>query len=114
MPRNTTKKLDRVAIEKIANVFRVFSEPTRLQILQELKDGAHSVNELVEAVETSQANVSKQFRILFEAGVLTKEKSGTQVFYSIKDDIVFPLCELVCDKLNRDATAQKPVFSFSI
>ncbi|MCB1100541.1 MAG: winged helix-turn-helix transcriptional regulator [Verrucomicrobiae bacterium] len=114
MPRNTTKKLNRAAIEKVAEVFRVFSEPTRLQILQELRDGPHSVNELVESLETSQANVSKQLRILYEAGVLAKEKCGTQVFYSIEDDIVVPLCELVCDKLNRDATAQKPVFSFSI
>lgn len=114
MPRNTIKKLDRAAIEKVADVFRVFSEPTRLQILQELKAGSCSVNELVEALDTSQANVSKQLRLLYESGVLTKEKCGTQVFYSIEDDIVFPLCELVCDKLNRDAAAQKPVFSFSI
>ena len=114
MPRKSNKKLDRAALEKIADVFRVFSEPTRLQILQELQGGALSVNELVEALGTSQANVSKQLRLLFEAGVLSKEKSGTQVFYSIDDDIVFALCDLVCGKLNRDATEQKPVFSFSI
>ena len=114
MPRKEKKKLDTIALERIAGVFRVFSEPTRLAILQELKEGTRSVNELVDALGTSQANVSKQLKILYEAGVLTKEKSGTQVFYAIGDDIVFPLCRLVCDKLNRHAAEARPVFDFSI
>jgi len=107
------EKMDRPALEKIAEVFRVFSEPTRLAILQALKEGTRSVNELVAETETSQANVSKQLRILYDAGLLIREKKGNQVFYSIKEELVFEMCELVCDKLNRESKSREP-YLFSI
>ncbi len=109
---NSTK-MDRRALEKIAEVFRVFSEPTRLAILQALKEDTRSVNELVAETETSQANVSKQLRILYDAGLLIREKRGNQVFYSIKEELVFEICELVCNKLNRDSKSREP-YEFSI
>ena len=98
-----SRTLDRSSLEKIAELFRVFSEATRLAILQELKHGPRSVTELVESIGSSQANVSKQLRILFEADLLHREKTGNQVIYSIKEEMIFQLCELVCDKLNRRA-----------
>ncbi len=106
MPNTTNpQKLDRASLQKIAELFRVFSEPTRLGILQFLKGRSTSVNEIVEALETSQANISKQLRILYDADLLTREQKGNQVFYSIKEEMVFDLCCIVCDKLNRSAQA---------
>ncbi|MEM8954658.1 MAG: metalloregulator ArsR/SmtB family transcription factor [Verrucomicrobiota bacterium] len=105
--------MDRPALEHVALMFRAFAEATRLAILQELKTGPLSVNQLVTNLDTSQANISKQLRILHDAELLHREKIGTQVFYQIKDETVFQLCELVCDKLNRDARAKSP-FDFSI
>ena len=63
-------RLNRDSLERIAEVFRVFSEPTRLAIIQALKGGPRHVNELVEELGTSQANVSKQLRILYDARIL--------------------------------------------
>ncbi len=105
--------LDREALERVAELFRVFSEATRLAILQALMPGARSVNDLVEALGTSQANISKQLRILYDARVLSRNKRGNQVFYAISDEIVRPLCELVCGKLNRDAERSSS-YEFSI
>lgn len=102
---STPPKLDRASLQKIAELFRVFSEPTRLGILQFLKGRSTSVNEIVEALETSQANISKQLRILYDADLLIREQKGNQVFYSIKESMVFDLCGIVCDKLNRNAQA---------
>ena len=107
-------KLDREGLERVADLFRAFSEATRLAILQELKEGAMSVNDLVAAVDSSQANVSKQLRTLFEAGLVSRSKSGTQVFYEVCDEVVFTLCELVCGKLNRDAVAASRAIQFEI
>lgn len=112
MPKRISRKLDREALEKVSNVFRAFSEPTRLQIIQELKDGPKNVTDLVTALGTSQANVSKQLRILYEAEILQKEKKGTMIFYSIDDDTALPLCELVCQKLNRQK--QRTVEDYTI
>jgi DNA-binding transcriptional ArsR family regulator len=99
------RQLDRASLQKVAEVFRVFSEPTRLGILQFLKGRTTSVNEIVAALETSQANISKQLRILYDADLLERKQQGNQVFYSIKEEMVFDLCSIVCDKLNRSARA---------
>ena len=99
-------KLNAEQLERVAGQFRALAEPTRLAILQELKGGPRSVSRIVEAVDTSQANVSKQLRLLFEAGLLDRRRDGTQVIYSISDPAIFELCRIVCDRLNR--TAIKP------
>jgi len=101
----------RQTLEKIAEVFRALSEPTRLAIIQELKKGPQSVGALVEALDLSQANVSKQLRILFEAGFLSREKDGTLVRYAISDDMLMPLCELVCERMNRRVREQMPHYA---
>jgi DNA-binding transcriptional ArsR family regulator len=96
-------KLDPTQLERVANLFRAFAEATRLAIVQELKSGELSVTEIVNNLTTSQANVSKQLKHLHDAGIVTRRKQGTQVLYRIADTMVFELCSLVCDKLNRDA-----------
>ena len=96
-------KLDAQQLERVANLFRAFAEATRLAIIQELKDGELAVSEIVDRLTTSQANVSKQLKLLHDAGVLERRKQGTQVLYRIADPMVFELCRTVCDKLNRDA-----------
>lgn len=101
--------LDAQALEKVAALFKVFAEPTRLAILQHLRSGTLSVNEIVELLSTSQANVSKQLRILYDADLLKREQQGNQVFYSISEPMVFDLCNLVCEKLNRQARAESAV-----
>ena len=104
-------KLNRAALEKIAANFRALSEPTRLDILQELKAGPKTVNELVEAVGLSQANISKQLGILRDAGFLGREQRGTSAHYSISDKMVMQLCALVCDRLNKQALVKVGKFS---
>lgn len=96
-------ELDSKSLEKIAAFFKVFAEPTRLAILQMLRKGPASVNEIVAELTTSQANVSKQLKTLYDADLLHREQRGNQVIYSISEPKVFELCKLVCDKLNRDA-----------
>ena len=100
-------KLDAQQLERVANQFRAFAEPTRLAILQELKSGELAVSEIVDRLTTSQANVSKQLRHLHDAGIVGRRKQGTQVLYQIADPMVFDLCGLVCEKLNRESV--KPV-----
>lgn len=95
-------KLNVEQLERVAILFRAFSEPTRLAIVQELKGDELAVSDIVSRLTTSQANVSKQLQILHAAGVVARRKQGAQVLYRIADTMVFDLCRLVCDKINRD------------
>lgn len=107
----TSPNQNREALGKIADSFRALSEPTRLAILQELKSGSKTVNELVEAIGTSQPNISKQLKILFDGGFISREQRGIFVHYQMQGDFVLRLCELVCDRLNQQARASIPHYT---
>ena len=62
-------KLDLQQLDRVASLFRAFAESTRLAIIQELKSGELSVSEIVARLSTSQANTSKQLKILHEVGI---------------------------------------------
>jgi DNA-binding transcriptional ArsR family regulator len=105
---------DRAALERLAAVFRAFGDATRLALLQELKSGARSVNELQGALGTSQANISRQLKVLHEAGLLSRDRRGAQVFYAISEPLVMDICEAACRKLNRaGGSAPAQVLSFA-
>lgn len=103
-------KLEFPELERVALFFRAFSEPTRLALLQELKDGARSVGELVDRLPTTQANVSKQLKILYEAGLVQRSKEGTYVLYSICEPAVLELCRIACNKLNQQPKSRNLKF----
>ena len=98
-------KPDPKALEEIAQTFRALSEPLRVAILHELKAGPKTVGALLEVIPTSQANLSKHLKVLFEGRFLSREKRGTSVIYAIDTDMALPLCELVCSHINRHAQA---------
>jgi DNA-binding transcriptional ArsR family regulator len=88
-------------VDLIARRFRVLGEPMRIRILDRLRDGEATVNELTEALETSQQNVSKHLGVLHDAGIVSRRKDANHVRYSIADEGVLELCEQVCGGLRR-------------
>lgn len=88
-------------IELIARRFRVLSEPTRIKLLDLLREHDATVSELHEALGASQQNVSKHLGVLLQAGIVSRTKHGTSARYAIADDGVFALCEHVCGGLRR-------------
>ncbi len=91
-------------LDAVAELFGVLSESTRLRILQHLQQGPSTVSGLVDALGIRQANASKHLGILYQAGLLKRERDGNLVRYSIRMRLVFKLCDLVCDELHRGAT----------
>lgn len=88
-------------VELIARRFRVIGEPMRIRLLDRLREGEASVNELTDALGASQQNVSKHLTVLAEAGILGRRKRGNHVYYRIVDKNVFALCEQVCGSLHQ-------------
>lgn len=85
--------------ELIAQRFRVIGEPTRIRLLDRLRAGEASVQELTDALGTSQQNVSKHLGVLAQAGIVGRRKDGNLSLYRIVDESVFALCEQVCGSL---------------
>ncbi|MGI0055599.1 MAG: ArsR/SmtB family transcription factor [Thermoplasmata archaeon] len=66
------------------DVFRLLAEPSRRQLLDALRRGERSVNELVDRTHLSQPSVSKQLRLLRDSGVVGLRKAGRLHLYSIQ------------------------------
>jgi DNA-binding transcriptional ArsR family regulator len=93
--------LPEALVELIAQRFRVIGEPMRIRLLDQLRDGPMTVNQLTEALGATQQNVSKHIGVLAQAGIVGREKDGTRVRCFIADESVFELCELVCGGLRE-------------
>jgi ArsR family transcriptional regulator len=83
----------------IARRFRAMAEPMRIRLLDRLREGEASVNELAAQLGTSQQNVSKHLTVLTDVGILARRKDGIRVYYRIVDEGVLGLCEQVCGSL---------------
>ena len=68
----------------MTDVFQLLAEPSRRQLLDALRHGERSVNELVDRTHMSQPSVSKQLRLLLDSGVVSLRKVGRQHYYSIE------------------------------
>lgn len=113
MPEYTKRKLSEAALEKVAERFKAFSEPTRLMLLYTLMDGEKNVSELVKETGGLQANVSKHLAILLDAGILGRRRQGTSAYYRIVDESVFELCDLVCGSIHDRLASELEEFSTS-
>lgn len=86
-------------VQLIADRFRALAEPTRIKLVDRLREGEANVVELTELVGTTQQNVSKHLSLLQRAGVVTRRKQGNYAYYRVADETIFALCEAVCGSL---------------
>jgi DNA-binding transcriptional ArsR family regulator len=88
-------------VELIAERFRVLSEPTRIRLLDRLREREATVLELSGLIGTTQQNVSKHLGVLQGSGIVARRKQGNFAYYRIVDEGVFDLCEAVCGSLHE-------------
>jgi DNA-binding transcriptional ArsR family regulator len=84
------------ALARVAAYFQVLSEPTRLQILNFLRDKEHNVGELAKLCGYTSANISRHLTLLTQHGLVVRESRGNSAYYRIADASVYQLCDLVC------------------
>ena len=92
-------------VDLIAARFRVLAEPMRIRLLDRLRQGEATVQELTAATGASQQNVSKHLSVLLQAGVVSRRKNGNFACYSIADEGVLALCEDVCGSIEQQLRA---------
>jgi DNA-binding transcriptional ArsR family regulator len=85
----------------IAARFKLLAEPMRIKLLDHLRGGEASVQQLAAAVGTTQQNVSKHLSALAAAGVVGRRKEGNFVYYRVVDDGIWQLCHDVCGSVER-------------
>jgi len=88
--------MNQVMIEEVAEFFKILSEPVRLGLLLELKERELTVGELAASAGTSNANVSKHLMMMRKSGLLDRRKDGNQVYYCLRSQSVFDVCDCIC------------------
>ena len=82
------------SIDLQAKLFRGFADPSRLGILDALRNGPLTVSEIVEATRLSQPHVSNHLGCLRDCGLVAAEQQGRYVTYHLSDDRVGELIAL--------------------
>jgi len=77
-----------------AKLFRGFSDPSRLSILEALRSGPHTVSEIVAATGLSQPNASNHLGCLRDCGLVIADQDGRYSIYRLSDDRIGQLLEL--------------------
>ncbi len=89
-----------------AEMCKVFSNPTRLEILNLLRDKELSVTELIEKTRLSQANISQHLSIMKSKGIVASNREGTNVYYKLINHKIIEafdiIREVLCEKLKSD------------
>ncbi len=75
-------------------IFKALADPTRLKIIECIKDGEKCICEVIPYTDKSQPNVSIHLKVLKQAGLVNERKDGTKITLSIADKNVFRLIDL--------------------
>ncbi len=94
-------------LELKANVLKALGQPTRLKILELLRNGERCVCEIFPAIKEEQSNVSRHLALMKAAGILASRKQGQMVHYRVRDPQVFKLLDSVSALLKSHVDERK-------
>ena len=78
-----------------ASVFQALAHPTRIAIVEILRDGQLSAGALQERLGIEQANLSQHLAILRNRQIVLNRKEGNQVFYSLRNPVLVEVLEIM-------------------
>ncbi|RAG85652.1 transcriptional regulator [Streptacidiphilus pinicola] len=95
MNRSTTarERLDAVGAATVATTLQALATPSRLLILAQLQEGPHAATDLADAVGMERSACSHQLRLLRNLGLVSAERHGRSIVYSLYDDHVADLLD---------------------
>jgi ArsR family transcriptional regulator len=92
-----------------AEFFKALAHPARLVILEQLRAGEKSVNELQAALGIDQSSVSQQLALLRNRNIVEARKVGTTVYYRVCDSLVFQLLDIGYSIFNNQLISSQEV-----
>lgn len=78
-----------------ATIFQALAHPTRIAVLELLRDQELAVSVIIERLGLEPANASQHLAILRARHIVTSRKQGSQVFYSVRDPLIIEVLDIV-------------------
>ena len=101
--------MDSRSVEKYearAKIIKALAHPSRLMVIDELRDGERCVCELTELIGADMSTVSKHLSLLKNAGIIKDKKKGTQVFYELKTPCILNFFSCVENVIRQNLEEQ--------
>jgi ArsR family transcriptional regulator len=87
-----------------AQVFQGLAHPTRIAIIEALRDGEQPSSKLLDRLQVEQANLSQHLAVLRSRHVVVNRKVGNQVYYAVRDPMLFQVLDLLRQYFNSHLT----------
>ena len=94
--------------DSAAELFQLLATPIRLKIISALCEREKNVSQLLTEIATTQPNMSQHLATLYRAGVLTRRREATQIYYRIGNQRAATLCRAVCMQIALDDDPAEP------
>ncbi len=92
-----------------AEILKAIAHPTRLRIIEELKDKEYCVCKLIPKLEKEQPNISHHLSILRNAGILEFQRKKKEIYYRIKDRTILNILNCLDGLILRSLVEKKEI-----
>ena len=93
-----------------AEMCKVFSNSTRLEILNLLRDRKLSVTALIKKTKLSQANISQHLSIMKSRGMVTSDREGKNIYYKLTNPKIIKAFDIIRDVLVEKLKKNEKIF----
>ncbi|MGZ3497227.1 MAG: ArsR/SmtB family transcription factor [Vulcanimicrobiaceae bacterium] len=93
-----------------AELFKALSHPTRIRILDALREGEMTVGELQERLSAEQSTVSQHLAALRSKDLVQSRREGTSVWYAVSDPEIWQLLDTARDIYERQLKSNRAMF----
>lgn len=89
-----------------AEILKTLGQPTRLKIIEFLRDGERCVCEIFPAICEEQSNTSRHLNLMVSSGILFRRKEGVKIFYAVKHAEIFKIVDLAAMIMTEEITGR--------
>jgi ArsR family transcriptional regulator len=89
------ESMDERILELKAEVLKTLAQPTRLKILELLRNGEKCICEIVPAINGEQSNISRHISLMQKSNLVTTRKDGVKVMVKVRDPKIFEILDSV-------------------
>ena len=93
--------LDEDTVFNVSNLYKVFSDETRLRILNALLDNELCVYDIAEILDMTHSSISHQLKILRDMKLVKAHKHGKNVYYTLIDDHIEKIIKIGVEHVNE-------------
>ncbi len=90
-----------------AEILKAIAQPTRLKIIEFLRDGERCVCEIFPAIAEEQSNTSRHLNLMQSCGILQRRKEGVKIMYRLKHHEVLDILELTSEILKNEISGRR-------